>query len=777
MLPKPDRLTVATHWGTYRARLDGGRLAALDAYEGDPDPSPIGCAMIGALDDPVRIRRPAVRQSFLERGAASGGARRGAEPFVELDWPEALDLVARELGRVRAAHGNQAIYGGSYGWASAGRFHHAQSQIHRFLNAIGGYTRSVQNYSYAAADTILPYVIGDKRGLISGHTPWRVLAGNARLIVMFGGAPHKNAQVNSGGIGRHALRDGLEACRAGGAELVSISPIRDDTMAVLDATWLPVRPNTDVALMLGLAHTLIDESLHDQAFLERYTTGFARFRAYVMGETDGVARTADWAAAITEIPAAEISSLARRMAARRTCIMMAWSLQRADHGEQPYWMAITLAAMLGGIGLPGGGFGFGYGSVNGVGNAAHPFAWPSLPQGRNAVEDFIPVARIADMLLHPGEAYDFNGTRRVYPDIRLIYWAGGNPFHHHQDLNRLVEAWRRPETVIVHEGWWNALARHADIVLPVTTPLERDDIACSSRDRLMAASHRVAAPEGEARDDFAIFAALADRLGVADTFTEGRDTEAWLRHLYTVARQRIAEVGLTVPDFDAFWRQGTLLLPEPEQPTVLLAEFRTDPVAHALKTPSGRIEIFSERIASFGYADCPGHPCWLEPAEWLGSPTAARYGLHLISNQPATRLHSQYDNGVHARAAKIKDREPVRMHPEDAAARGIAAGDIVRVFNDRGACLAGVVLSDGIRRGVVQLATGAWYDPVEPGVAGSLDKHGNPNVLTPDKGTSRLAQGPSAHSCLVELERFAGEPPPVTSFVPPPIVRRRRQGK
>jgi biotin/methionine sulfoxide reductase len=243
--------------------------------------------------------------------------------------------------------------------------------------------------------------------------------------------------------------------------------------------------------------------------------------------------------------------------------MMSWSLQRADHGEQPYWMAITLAAMLGQIGLPGGGFGFGYGSVNGVGNADHEIAWPSLPQGKNAVDDFIPVARIADMLLGPGESYNFNGERRVYPDVRLVYWAGGNPFHHHQDLNRLVKAWKRPETIIVHEPWWTATARHADIVLPVTTQLERNDLVCANRDRMLAASHRLAEPAGEARDDFAIFSALASKLGAEEAFTEGRDEESWLRHLYGLARQRLAAADMEIPDFNTFWREGVTLLPEP----------------------------------------------------------------------------------------------------------------------------------------------------------------------------------------------------------------------
>jgi len=771
MLPVPDRLTVATHWGTYLVRMDEGRPVALEGHDGDPDPSPIARSMIGAQSDSSRILRPMVRQSFLERGAAATGAGRGREPFVEIDWPQALDLVAGELDRVRTGFGNASIYGGSYGWASAGRFHHAQSQIHRFLNMIGGYTRSVQNYSYAAGDAILPHVIGDKRGLGVGHTPWSLIKGNAELIVLFGGVSAKNAQVNPGGVGRHSVGENLMACREAGADLVSISPIRDDTAESHGAEWMPVRPNTDVALMLALAHTLIVGSLYDEDFLDRYTTGFDRFRDYVLGGPDGIEKTPEWAAAITDLPAGSIRGLARRMAERRTFIMMSWSLQRAEHGEQPYWMAITLAAMLGQIGLPGGGFGFGYGSTNGIGTALHKLAWPSFPQGANPVSSFIPVARVADMLLNPGDQFDFNGERHAYPDIRLVYWAGGNPFHHHQDLNRLVRAWRNPETVIVHEAWWNGSARHADIVLPVTTQLERNDIVCSSSDRLLAASHRVLEPAGASRDDYWIFSEVARRLMVEERFTEGLDEEAWVRRLYAEARRRIEGLGLPMPDFDEFWRTGVVMLPDPERPACLLEEFRADPIGHPLATPSGRIEIYSERIAGFGYEDCPGHPQWLEPAEWLGSRKARQYGLHLISSQPATKLHSQYDNGSYSRTTRPKQREPVRINPADAAARNIADGDIVRVYNDRGACLAEARVSSALRQGVIQLATGAWYDPANPGADGSLEKHGNPNVLTQDKGTSRLGQGTSAHTCLVEIERYDAMPPEVTAYVPPVILR------
>jgi biotin/methionine sulfoxide reductase len=761
--------TTATHWGIYRGEVRGGRLVALHPYEDDPDPSPIARNVPAALDHPCRIRRPAVRRSFLERGGAAGGEGRGREPFVEVDWDTALDLVATEVARVRAAHGNEAIFGGSYGWASAGRFHHAQSQLRRFLNCAGGYTASVNAYSYAAAQVIVPRVLGDGRGLLDQHTSWTSIAEHSELVLMVGGMPLKNAQVDSGGVGRHIVRTHLERARARGARFILVSPLREDALDTLGAEWLPLRPSTDAAFLLALAHTLLVEGRHDRAFLDRYTVGFDRFAAYLTGETDGTPKDASWAAAITGLAADRILALARDMARRRTLVSVSWSVQRTDHGEQPYWAAIALAAMLGQIGLPGGGFGFGYAAVNGVGNPVRDFPWPSLPQGRNPVASFIPVARISDMLLHPGEPFDFDGRRLAYPDIRLVWWAGGNPFHHHQDLNRLMRAWRRPETVIVHEIFWNALAKHADIVLPVTTPFERNDLGCTPRDDHLVAMHRLVDPMGEARDDHTILAGVAGRLGVHDAFTEGRDEAAWLRWLYTVARQRAAEHGIDMPEFAAFWDEGIFRLPPAAKPHVLMEDFREDPEGAALKTPSGRIEIFSETIASFGYDDCPGHPAWLEPAEWLGAPEARRYPLHLLSHQPAMKLHSQYDLGPHCEAARPNGRELLRLHPEDAGVRGIADGDVVRVWNDRGACLAEARLDPDLLPRVAAMPTGAWFDAAEDG---TLERHGNPNVLTLDKGSSKLAQAPVAHSCLVEVERFQGEPPRHAAFDPPPLLRR-----
>ena len=468
---------TATHWGTYRAEVRDGRLTALHGFEEDADPSPIAEGMVDTLDDPCRIPQPMVRKGWLEHGVASDRSKRGAEPFVAVSWDEASRLVAREIERVIEEHGNRAIFAGSYGWASAGRFHHAQSQLQRFLNCIGGHTFKRDSYSFAAGQVILPHVLGDFFSLRPRHTSWPSIIECCDLLVAFGGLPLKNGQVNGGGTGRHVQRDYMREAARAGVALVNVSPVRGDIQRELGSEWVALRPNTDVALMLGIAHTLYSEGLHDAAFLEKYTVGFERFVPYLVGARDGVPKDAQWAETISGIDAGAIRALARRMAAGRTMISLSWSLTRQDHGEQPFWMGVTLAAMLGQIGLPGGGVGFGYSAVNSVGNHAGYLPNAALPVGRNAVPDFIPVARISDLLLNPCGEFDYDGRRYTYPDIRIVWWAGGNPFHHHQALNRMLRAWRKPETIIVNEAWWNPMARHADIVLPCTSALERDDIA------------------------------------------------------------------------------------------------------------------------------------------------------------------------------------------------------------------------------------------------------------------------------------------------------------
>ncbi len=769
---------TATHWGIYEVHREGADGIKLTGFARDPSPSPIGLSMAAAAQGPLRVRNPVVRKSWLAaaKGEATDARRdlRGQEAFMEVSWDEALQLVAHEIARVRTAHGNSAIFGGSYGWSSAGRFHHAQSQVHRFLNSVGGYVRHADSYSLGAARVLMPHIVAPMDEMHTLHTSWDVLEQHCKLFVSFGGVPAKNAQVSSGGAAEHLVPTALQRMAKAGVRFVNISPVRNDIDTGGEVEWIAIRPNTDTAMLLAMAHTLVTEQLHAPDFLGTHCVGFDKFLPYLLGQADGQPKDADWAAPITGVSAERTRALAREMAGTRTMLTMAWSLQRTHHGEQPFWALVTLASMLGQIGLPGGGFGVGYGTTNMIGNSNAKFSGPTLPQGMNAVRDFIPVARITDMLENPGGPFSYNGKDYQYPDIRLVYWAGGNPFHHHQDLNRLLAAWQsKPETIVVHEQYWTPTAKLADIVLPATTNLERDDIGYASRERFMVAMKRAIPPVGQARDDYDIFADLAERLDAREAYTEGRSAFEWLQLLYEQSRTRAARAGHALPAFEDFWRGDIIDLVVPAGGVVMFEDFRKDPAAHPLDTPSGRIEIFSERIAGFGYADCPGHAHWFEPVEWLGSPEAATHPLHLLTDQPFTKLHSQLDHADYSLGNKVAGREPILVGRADAQARGLAEGDVVRVFNARGSCLAALRLSDDLLPGVVKLSTGAWFDPCDWRASGpgNIEKHGNPNVLTLDIGASSLSQGCIAQTCLVEVERYTGPALQPTPYALPVIER------
>jgi biotin/methionine sulfoxide reductase len=315
----PSRLIpTAAHWGNYLIEVADDNIVAVHDYADDKHASPIGQAFLDALDPNCRIDQPMVRQGYWRDRRAGNGAGRGREPFVAVSWDEALDLAAEALAAVKQQYGNAAIYGGSYGWASAGRFHHAQSQMHRFLKQFGGYTESDRTYSAAAGEVLLPHVLGTDLYTLFLHTPpWRDVVAHAELVVCFGGVPAKNLQVAMGGVGSHTAPAQMRECGEAGVEVINISPLRSDVPDEVNARWISIRPNTDAALILAWCAIAIEEALIDVAFIERYTVGFAEFRDYLSGARDGQPKDADWAAAITTIPAAMIRQLARRIAPPR----------------------------------------------------------------------------------------------------------------------------------------------------------------------------------------------------------------------------------------------------------------------------------------------------------------------------------------------------------------------------------------------------------------------------------------------------------------------------
>ena len=739
---------VSTHWGTYETSKNNKQNLKLKKWSKDPNPSKFGYGLIDAATSDLRINQPFIRKQWLQ-DRNNNKKLRGLDEFVPVSWEKAIDLTASELRNIKKEFGNKAIYAGSYGWASAGRFHHAKSQLNRFFNLFGGFSSSFQSYSYAAAQTLLPHVVGhDLYSFLDEHNTWNTLEKDCDLIVMFGGMPLKNSQVSAGGVGKHTTELGLKKCVESGTKFINISPNANDSAKFLKAKQISIIPNTDTALMLSLAYLLIITKNYDEAFIEKYTTGFNELKSYVLGEKNNQPCTPEWASNITSIPIKTIKWLAEEISKNKTMISISWSLQRASAGEQPLWMGISLASMLGHIGTEGGGIGFGYASVNSTGDVFKKIPWKSLPQGTNPIKDFIPVARVTDMLEKPNQVFKYDGRILKYPDIKLIYWAGGNPFHHHQDLNRLVKAWQLPKTIIVNEIWWNAQARHADIILPANTALERNDIMLNPRDPTIIANKKTIPNIGQSKSDFEIFTNLAKQLGFKNSFTENKTEREWLKYIWNESKRISKKVNLDLPDFEKFWEDGFFEVPIEKTKKIMFENFRKNPNENPLNTPSGKIEITSNTIKNFNLDKCKGHPTWIEPYEWLGK--IDNYPMHLISNQPKYRLHSQLDNAEYSIKNKIKNREPVLINIEDAKEKKIKNNDIVLIFNERGKVLAGARLTDKIMKGVLVLSTGAWFDP---DYEINADLHGNPNVLTKDIGTSELSQGPTSHTCLVDIRK------------------------
>ena len=774
----PKLKPTSTHWGHYQVATENGKLSAVLPNKFETNPSPIAQSLLDAQHSGCRVPAPHIRLGYLKAPGKSDGSKRGNDPFVQVPWDEAFDIAAQALKNTINDHGNQAIYGGSYGWSSAGRFHHAQSQLRRFLNQIGGFTYSVQNYSFATAQVILPRIIGlDATEVMLQAPTIDDICKHSKLMVCFGGISMKNTQINQGGIANHSAETDLKKIKQAGIDLVLVSPVKDDIAGFLNAQWLAVRPNADAALMLALAHTLYTEGLYDKSFIKQYTSGFDKFVPYLTGDEDGIAKDAVWAAKLCDIDAKSIVSLARRMANEPCLLSISWSLQRTEHGDQPYWLVTLLASMLGNIGLPGQGVGYGYGCIHNfgfIGRRRVPFKFAAFPQGKNPINSFIPVARVADMLLHPGTTYQYDGEERTYPDIKTVYWCGGNPFHHHQDLNRLCRAFSKPDTIIVNEPFWTATARHADIVFPSTVPLERDDFAFGTAELYASPMRKAIEPYADSKDDYAIFSGLAARFGLETSFTEGRSADDWLQTMWQTSIERAQQHDVSLPDYNEFLESEVIQIDEDilEPIEFALEAFRRDPENEALDTPSGKIEIYSVPIGAFELTNCAGHPKWFDKTEFIGSDRSQKWPLALNSNQPVTKLHSQYDFGRTSTAAKKHGRERAQLNPQDADARNINEGDIIRIFNDRGATLACALITESVRPGVIVLPTGAWYDPHNPLETNSLEVHGNPNVLTRDIGSSELAQGTSAHSTLVEAELFEGELPPVKVFDQPPTTKR-----
>lgn len=774
-------ILTAARWGAVYVEVKDGKVVSSKGALPKTVPNSLQQTAPDQVHTNIRVKYPMVRKSYLENPGKADG-KRGNDPFVRVSWEQALKLIHEQHSRIRSSYGPASIFAGSYGWRSSGVLHKAQTLLQRYMSMAGGYAGHTGDYSTGAAQVIMPYVVGSVE-VYEQQTTWPMVLEHSQVVVLWGMNPLNTLKIAWSSTDEQGI-EYFNLLKKSGKSVIAIDPMRSETIEFFgdNATWIAPHMGTDVAMMLGIAHTLVKKNLHDKAFLEKYTTGYPQFEEYLLGKSDKVEKTAEWASGVCGVPAEQLEKLAEIFSSNKTMLMAGWGIQRQQYGEQKHWMLVTLAAMLGQIGTEGGGFGFSYHYSNG-GNPTRtggvlPAISAKIEGGSSAGNDWavsdavtsLPVARIVEALENPGGKYQHNGKEQTFPDIKMIWWAGGANFTHHQDTNRLIKAWQKPELVVISECYWTAAAKHADIVLPITTSFERNDLTMTGdySNQHLVPMKQVIEPQFEARSDFDVFADLAEMLkpGGKAVYTEGKDEMAWLKQFYDAAQKAARAQRVAMPQFNAFWQQNKLIeMRENEKNNkyVRYADFRSDPVMNALGTPSGKIEIYSKTIEGYQYKDCPPHASWIEPDEWKG--TADKDQLQLLTAHPAHRLHSQLNYASLRKEYAIANREPVTIHPDDAKARGIAEGDLVRVWNARGQVLVGAHVSDGIKPGIICIHEGAWPD-IENGIC----KNGGANVLTADIPTSRLANGCAGNTNLVYAEKFTGEAPKLTVFDEPAIV-------
>jgi anaerobic dimethyl sulfoxide reductase subunit A len=628
---------------------------------------------------------------------------RGSGQFERISWDEALDEVAREMLRVRTRYGNASILDASRSGSLSAL--HGRTAAQRFLYMFGGCTELWSNMSAEAEIFSVRMTFGAKAVYKSaGREPTDYV--NSKLILMWGWSPGDGTF----GTGTYQY---LRLAKKRGVRIVSIDPRRTRSSAVLADEHVFIQPSTDAAALIAMAYVIASEGLHDQAFCDRHVLGFdedhlppgapegASYRSYLNGLSDGVKKTPEWAAQITGIPAETIRRLAIEFATTKpAALQCGYAPGRTAYGEQFHRAAYALAAMTGNVGIKGGNSGVSNGATGRTGIK-------SLPAGANPIPARVSSPMLADLLAR--------GKGGGYPaDIKLIYSAGGDLFNQCPNVNKIVGALDGVECLIVQDHFLTPTARYADIVLPATTFWERNDVHTpwAGAGHYAIFMKQAIEPMGECRNDIDIFADLAGRVGIAGY--SDKSEMAWLRELTRDA----------VDDFDAFAENGVARFAPPDDAVAFAREIR-DPERHRFTTPSGKIEIYSMALAAnpdpYGLGPIPPIPTWVPPFR-EGSP----YPLKLLTPKSRARTHSIHSN--QPVLGRI-DRDDVWLHPADAGPRGIADGDVVRVFNARGTVVLPARVTERIAQGAVSIKEGAWFTPDGEGT----DIRGCANVLTDDR--------------------------------------------
>ncbi len=672
--------------------------------------------------------------------------RRGEGKFERITWDEALDTVASEFRRIKEKYGNQAFYV-PYGTGSYNQTNGRQT-AQRLMNLFGGSLGFYNSYSWAAISAATPTVYGTA---VTGNQRQDWL--NSKYILMWSWNP---AEMRDGTNSEYLLRKAREK----GARVVCVDPRMTLSAAALADEWVPIRPGTDAAMMSAMAYVMIDENLYDADFVRTHCVGFdasqmppgaenaESFKDYILGTRDGVAKTPEWAEAITGVPRETIARIAREYAVTKPGVLyQGYGMQRRAYGEQAVRGGCVLAAITGNVGIPGG-------WASGIALQppdGGPF-WLVFPTGSNPVRPIIPsflwteaVLRGRDM----GSEDGVRGAEKLDSDIKCIWAVACNALiNQHANVNRtarILADEKLVEFLLVQDNFLTPTGRFADILLPACTQFEtwglEDGWKYGEEVLLMP---KIVDPPGETKSDYRICAEIAGRLGFGEAYTEGRDERGWID--WCLGRYRATRFpGL--PSLDELEKSNAGIYSVPvEKPAVAFADFRSDPAKYPLTTPSGKIEIFSKALHDMNRPEeIPAVPKYIREWESPFGPEAAKYPLSVIGHHTLSRVHSTMEN-----VDWLEEAFPQRVfvNPVDAEPRKLRNGDRVRVFNDRGATVVRCRITPRIMPGVIALPQGAWWTPGEDGV----DRRGSVNVLTSERWTP-YAFGNAQHTIMAQLEK------------------------
>lgn len=684
--------------------------------------------------------------------------KRGEGKFEQISWEEAIDTIASELKRVIDTYGNEAVYNAYASGTVTGAVINTQQKL---LNLMGGCLGSYGSYSTAQITAAMPYTYGPMDSVAGSSL---TEAKNSDLVVMFGFSPCDTAM--SGAAWSHDFEQVREAVEASGGKIVQIDYRMNETISGHPDEWLPIRSGTDAALAAAIAYVLISENLVDQDFLDTYCVGYdektmpegapsnASYKDYIMGTGyDKVAKTPEWASPITLIPAQKIKDLAHDIAnAKAPFITQGWGPQRHSNGENTARSIAMLPILVGAIGLPGTNSGTSC-SMGGMPIGAFSF-------GENPVTTAISCFSMVEAIDHGPEMTALRdgvrGKDKLDVGIKFIWNHAGNFFNQHSDTQRTHEVLAddsKCEFIVVNDTMMTPTAKYADILLP---DIFRGELPCSVSgsghfvwDTVITFGQHVVDPKFEAMAEYDVCAAVADKLGVKEQFTEGRTFEEWNRFQYEQTLEAMPDAGLPT------WEEGVEMgVFHAERPSMIALEgFRSDPEANPLGTPSGKIEIYSADLAAI--ADS-----WELEKDEIITPIPV-FDPGFDSYQEISEEYPLVCAGFHYKARThscfgaidvIKEvcRQQVWINPEDADTRGIKTGDTVAVKSPQGEMRIEAKVTPRIVPGVVAIPQGAWHDADMYG--DQIDRGGCINTLTTHR-SSPLAKGNPQHTNLVQVAK------------------------